>query len=64
MPFAPVKSDPWRKKRRRRVKWPHLWTEEEWKRIVDMAHVGEAIIAIREANARVARDTAERRFGW
>ncbi len=37
MTFAPVKSDPWKKGKRRRIKRGELWSAEFWKRLVKQA---------------------------
>lgn len=37
MPFAPVKSDPWKKgiRWKRERKRPHIWPDKIWKEIVE-----------------------------
>lgn len=40
MSFAPVKTCPYTKRRRRRIPKFRLWSDDEWKRIVLLAENG------------------------
>lgn len=37
MGFAPVKSDPWKKRKRARTRKFQLWPAEFWKRLIEQA---------------------------
>ena len=54
MTFAPVKSNPWERKRKRRRPRFRLWSDQEWRRILDTAAVGgDWRKFVRELNERL-----------
>lgn len=61
MTFAPVKSDPYKRKARRPKPKARLWPESVWDAIVDRATNGlDWLDIVIEANRRLYGDKAER----